>query len=240
METYVELNLLHQWSVCFFAMMLSASIAQGMFSRRRLLLMVLLSAVCCVDQPWFYGLNLFYEVLCYAYFYAFRFNSYAVYFLIRFTVHLTCLKLFGGLLKGWVYFVSIYHVPWLVWLVLLFLNVLLHVKWGNWFSLHQFVYPCKVGDIAAFGFMDSGNQCEVEGYPVIFVHPVIYENLKDAAVLEGRIHTMANETGMIGKLCEIQVGKGGRTKVVAVSSRDDFGFNCDVLLSGLLLGRVLL
>lgn len=240
METYVELDLLHQYAVSLLAMMFSLAISQGMFSRKRLLMMVVLSGVCCVDTPWFYLVSLVYEIICYAVFYHRRLNSYAMYFLTRILLHLTCFKFYGGLLRGMVYFVSIYHVPWLFWLFLLFLILLLQLKWGSWFSLHQFVYPCSVGKISANGFMDSGNQCEVEGYPVIFVHPVIYENLQNVGIMEGRMHTMGNEQRMIGKLCEVQIGKGARTKVVAVQSRDDFGFDCDVLLSGLLLGRVML
>lgn len=233
MESYVEVAFIQALLVNLLSVLIAIYAAAYPLSIRKCVLYALLVAALAsfCFHPWIAGLLLIVEGLCAWLLFRYRFSAYFASLALRLLMIGSCFKLAEGSIYNFTWFPPLDYNPFPCWLVLLIVLLALVIKWGHTLNQMSFLYEIECSAMTFKGYLDSGNNCMVQGYPVMFVHLKVFEKINGRDIIRGKMHTLSNEVEIEGKLCEVRVKGGNWMSVMVVLSNQHFPMQAECLLN---------
>ena len=182
-------------------------------------------------HPWTAMLLMVIEGLCAWLLFRYRLSAYFASLALRFLMVASALKLKGGSIYNFTWFPPLEYNPFPCWLIGLLLLMALVMKWGHVLNQLSFIYEVECSSLTLKAYLDSGNNCMIQGYPVMFVRPKVYEKMEGRDIIKGKMHTLSNEVEIAGKLSEVRVKGGNLMRVVVVVGERHFPMQADCLLN---------
>ena len=233
MESYVEVAFIQALLVNLVSVLTALYAAAYPLALRKCVsyavLLAALASFCF--HPWAAALLLIIEGLSAWLFFRYRLSAYFASIALRLLITGSCFKLAGGSIYNFTWFPPLDYNPFLIWLLLLIILAALIMKWGHTLNQLAFVYAVECCSLTLRGYLDSGNNCVIQGYPVMFVRPKVFEKIKGRDIIKGKMHTLSNEVEIEGKLSDVRVKGGNWMSVMVVVGDQHFPMQADCLLN---------
>ncbi len=233
MESYVEVAFIQALLVNLSAILIAMYVSvKGQSLKTCVLYAGVIALIgCFCIYPWTVWLMVVIEGLFALVCFRYQLSAYLVSLAMRILFNVSCLKLAKGTFYNFTWFPPLDYRPFACWLLLLFIVAVLIIKWGHVLNQLHFLYEVEIGNSTFKGYLDSGNNCVINGYPVMFVHRNVYEKIGGDVQIKGLMSTMSSEVEGKGKLAAVRVGKGKQIHVLAVQEERYFPMYSDCLLN---------
>lgn len=233
MESYVEVAFIQALLVNLLSVLIAIYAAAYPLSIHKCVLYAFIEAALAsfCFHPWAAGLLLIVEGLWALLLFRYRLSAYFAALALRLLMIGSCFKLAKGSIYNFTWFPPLDYNPFPCWLVFLIVLFALIIKWGHLLNQLSFIYEIECSSMTFKGYLDSGNNCMIQGYPVMFVHSKVFEKIKGRDIIKGKMHTLSNEVEIEGKLCEVRVKGGNWMSVMVVIGDQHFPMQAECLLN---------
>lgn len=237
METYIEVTFIHNILVCLFAYYASCYMSLSKEYKRFFYVYILIEQafVCICFQAYLYPLFYLLEIMFTIFVFYLQYKKLFMYICIKYMIFFTCFKLFGGSFHLLHYFVPASRNVMGVWLILVFGILLLKQKWGAFLSVSEYIFPLRIyadKPFSVYGFIDSGNQMEYNGKPVLFLDMSYAHYFSSQNAIAIDVSTIHSVKKMQIYLSEIRVHRYKKQSCyICCDNRVRLEWNCHCLLN---------